>query len=170
MTERDRPPGLAPRGSSAGFGIVMLYWIAVPALACMALMPFGRTVFVWLMPALLCPAVGLAVVLPMAIGFRSRRFWGVRLFFWGGVAAVALLGAALAVVGVALAASAVHPPPLVGLTWAVGALLLGLAALLPFPIRALRLRYWQPAADPSSWERGDERIPDRVVRALGGRR
>ena len=147
----------------------MLYWITVPALVCMALMPFGRTVFDFLFPAFACPVIGLAVMLPVIFGFRSRRYWGVVAFFWVGTAAIVLILLALATVATVLVTHLRTPPPLIGLTWGVGALVLVLSALLPFPLRALRLRYWQPGADPSHWENGDERIPDRVVRALGGR-
>lgn len=167
---RNRPPGLAPRGSSAGFAIVMLYWLAVPALACMALMPFGRTVFDFLLPALACPVLGLGVMLPLTFGFKSRRYWGVIAFFWATVAAIGLLAASLTTSALALALTWRTPPALIGVTWMAGGVLLFLALLVPFPIRVLRLRYWQPKAGPADWEAGDERIPAKVVRALGGRR
>lgn len=169
-TSRDRPAGLAPRGSSAGFGVVMLYWITIPALTCMALLPLGRTVFDFLLPALACPVLGLAVMLPMSVGFRSRRHWGVVMFFWGTVAAIVLLALSLLTVAIVLLETFQGPPPLIGMTWAVGAILLLLLALTPFPIKVLHLKYGRPNAPPSQWESGDERIPTRVVRALGGQR
>lgn len=175
MTDRvqmrgDRPPGFAPNGSSAGLGIVMLYWITVPALTCMALMPFGRSIFDFLFPALASPVLGLAIILPMIVGFRSRRHWGVVFFFWGTVAAIAILALSLLTITIALVATLHAPPPLIGLTWSASVVLLLLSTLLPFPLRVLRLQYWRPEAEPSSWEHGDERISPRVVRALGGRR
>lgn len=169
-TSRDRPAGLAPRGSSAGFGIVMLYWITIPALMCMALMPLGRTVFDFLLPALACPVLGLAVMLPTSVGFRSRRDWGVAMFFWGTAAAIVMLALSLLIVAIVLFGTFRAPPPLIGMTWAVGIILLLFLALSPLAIKVLRLRYWRPSSDPSRWENGDERVPDRVVRALGGRR
>jgi hypothetical protein len=167
---RDRPPGLAPKGSSAALGIVMLYWNLLPALTCFALIPFGRDVFDWAAPMLLCPVLALLVMIPMSVGFRWRRYWGVVMFYWAAILSLGFLGVLLLVVAVALVKSRPAPPPLIGLTWIAGAIGLLLALLLPFVLRALRLRYWQPGAAPSEWEIGDEHINPRVVRALGGRR
>jgi hypothetical protein len=148
----------------------MLYWLAVPALTCMALMPFGRTIFDFFLPALVCPVLGLGVMLPVTFGFKSRRYWGVVAFFWATVSAVSLLALSLLTSALALAFTWRTPPALIGITWIAGAILLFLALFVPFPIRVLRLRYWQPKADPADWEVGDERISAKVVRALGGRR
>ena len=148
----------------------MLYWLAVPALACMAMMPFGRTLFDFLLPALACPVLGLAVMLPLSLGFRSRRYWGVVAFFWATVVAIGLLALSILTVAISLTLSWQAPPALVGITWIAGAILLVLLLLVQFPLTILRLNYWRPNADPATWEVGNERVSGRVVRALGGRR
>ncbi len=169
-TTRDRPTGLAPKGSSAGFTVVAFYWLIYPSLLCVALIPLGRTVFDFLFPAMASPVVALAVILPMTFGFRSRRYWGVRLFRWATVAAICFVVFGILLVAGILLATSRAPPPLVGLTWAAGALMLLLAGFLPFVLHLLRLSYWNPNATEIDWEQGGERINPRVARALGRRR
>ena len=167
MYKRDRPAGLAPKGTSWGMAIMMLYWGGAPMFTLLGLDPFGATPFGFADAAIICPLLSLLVLIPIAIGYKSQRYWGVVAYFWGGVAAAALLVAGIVVLGAALAYSRVHPVPMIGMTVIFGAALLLLAGFLPLLIRALRLRYWQPWTTPDEWEVGDERISERVLNMFG---
>lgn len=164
---RNRPPGLAPKGSSWGLGLITTFAPGIPALTIMAAsawLPGGVDVAY---PMALIP-VGLwaIIAIPLIIGFKSRRYWGVVLFFWVGLfCAIAL---PIAVIGLSLLylLTIHHQPPEYYYIY-MGALLLLMVPFWPFLIRALRLKYWQPWTRPDEWEVGDERIADWVFVAAG---
>ena len=165
MIVRNRPPGLAPRGSSWGLGLMSVFAPGIPALSAIALSPWlfsGDDTGLAVAMAAVVAWLGIAV--PLVIGFKLRRYWGVVIYFYVGVAcAVALPLAVLAVAGVVVA---LPRPAAFADAW-FG---LGLVAMLPFWPRlvgALRLKYWQPWTRPDEWEAGDERIAGWVYDAAG---
>ena len=155
----DRPPGLAPKGTSWGFGVMMLYWEAIPIFTMFGLVPFTAPGFGFAWAAIACAPLSLLVLIPVIFGFKSRRHWGVVAYFWCGVTAIALLALGIVVLGATLLYSRAHPLPMIGMTAIFGGALLVLAMFVPLLVRALRLRYWQPWTAPGDWETGDERTP-----------
>ena len=163
----DRPPGLAPKGTSWGLGIIMLYWEAVPMFTLLGLIPFTAPGFGFVYAAIICPPLSLLVLIPMVLGFKSRRHWGVTAYFWCGITAIALLAIGIVMLGATLLYSLAHPLPMIGMTAIFGGALLVLTMFLPLLIRALRLRYWQPWTTPEQWEVGNEQIPEWALNAVG---
>ncbi len=164
---RDRPAGFAPRGSSWGIGLMSVYAPGVPALTAMSLSPWlpggGET---GLAIALATVAVWAVIAIPLVIGFKLRRYWGVVLYFSVGIFCVGALPAAIVVVSTVVLVTSHHRPAEFYDVW-FG---LGLVAMLPFwpmLVRAVRLKYWQPWSRPDQWEVGDERIADWVFDAAG---
>lgn len=169
-TSLDRPSGLAPKGSSWGLGLISLYAPAVPGLLAMAIAP-------WLpggpengLPfALAGLAPWMVTAVPLIIGFKSRRYWGVLLFFYVGVCCAVALPLSIVVLAGLILTNFQHPPDQFYDVW-FG---VGLIAMLPFwprLVRTLRLKYWQPWTNPSEWETGDERIANWVFDAAGAPR
>ena len=176
MTDRrvgkrqDRPPGLAPSGTAWGFGVMMLYWEAIPAFTLLALTPFAADFMALFIAALSCTVLSLFVLIPVIIGFKGRRYWGVVAYFCCGAIAAAMPPIALLTIGTALLLSIGHPPALIGLTFCFALPILIMAALWPRLLRALRLKYWQPWTEPREWESGDERTPGWFARVASGPR
>ena len=171
FSARDRPPGLAPKGTSWGLALGVFYAAFVPMLTALCLSPwFAGGVITGLSIALLIVPVWAIVAIPTIIGFKSRRYWGVVAFFCVGAFSAVALPLALAAVGLALVTTVGRWPPQVYLLEFYGPCLLVAGAFWPLLIRALRLRYWQPWTTPDQWETGDERIAGWVYKAAGASR
>ncbi len=165
---RDRPAGLAPKGTSWGFALGIVYAAFTPMLTAMCLSPWLKGgVVTGLSIALIILPIWAVVAIPMIIGFKSRRYWGVWMYFCVGVFSAATLPLALILVGAMLILTAGHWPELVVLVWFYGAGLLVMALFWPMLIAGLRLRYWQPWTPADQWESGDERIAGWAYKAAG---
>ena len=156
---RDRPPGLAPKGTSWGFGLGVCYAFLAPTLAvlCLSVWMKGGVVSGLTFAMAFLPLY-LVVMVVEVIGFKSRRYWGVWAYFCVGVFSAVALPVALVLVAAMLVLTLGHWPELVVLVWVYGAGLLVMALFWPLLIRGLRLRYWQPWTTPDQWETGDERM------------
>ena len=156
---RDRPSGLAPRGTVWGLAAVMLIALMAPPSAILVAspwLPFSLDGLLGFMFGSIFAAFVPVTVL--IVGQSSRRYWGVCCFFYGGLACLALTVAAAAmalVVPLGLARS--WHADYTGLVY-MGWLLLVVCVVMCWPLTlALRLSYWQPWAPPETWEVGDER-------------
>lgn len=163
----DRPSGLAPKGTSWGLGLISVFAPGVPALTALAVSPWlrgeGDT---GLAVALACVGIWAVIAIPLVVGFKLRRYWGVVLYFTVGAFSAIALPCAVTLLAVLILATTNHRPAQFFYVW-FG---LGLVAMLPFwplLIRALRLKYWQPWTHPHQWEQGDERIAGWVFDAAG---
>lgn len=162
----DRPPGLAPRGTSMGLGLITTFAPIIPASTAMALSPWFGDGDSGLPIALACVAVWGVIAIPLIIGFKFRRYWGVILYFYVGAFCVIALPVALTVLAIVLVVTVHHQPPTFFYMW-FGVLLLPMIPFWPFLLRALRLKYWQPWTRPDQWEVGDERIAGWVFDVAG---
>lgn len=164
---RDRPPGIAPKGTSWGIGLMSVYAPGVPALTAMAVSPWlPGGADTGLAVALAAVGVWAVIAIPLIIGFKLRRYWGIVLYFYVGVFCVVALPAVIVILAGLILATAHHRPTEFYDVW-FG---LGLVAMVPFwprLIRALRLKYWQPWTRPDEWEAGGERIAGWVFDAAG---
>ena len=162
MTESlTRPPGYAPRGTSAGLFSYALLGAGVPFAIMQSLVPvLTNGLDIWLGSIL--PVLGFAMVLTlvMALGLRKRRLWFVRYMF--AISTVLLtcygLGVTLSLAVLLDVVPSRHPDlrfmSVVNIIyWFVQLLFVWLL------IRMLRLHYWQPWTRPDAWELGDETSP-----------
>lgn len=163
----DRPPGLAPKGTSLGLALISVFAPAIPALTAMSVCPWlpgeGDTD---LAHGFACIGVWAVLCVPLILGFKSRRFWGVVLYFYVGAFCAIALPIALVILAILIAATTHNRPPTFFYMW-FGFGLIPMVPFWPFLIRALRLKYWQPWTRPEEWETGDERIAGWVFDAAG---
>ncbi len=156
-----RPPGYAPRGTSAGLFSFVMLGAGVPFAAVQSLVPvLADGLDVWL--ASILPVLGLAMVLTiiMAIGLRKRHLWFVRYLFFTGSTLLGCycLGVVLSV-AILLNVVASRSPNLRFMSKANIAYWLVQAFFVFFLLRMLRLNYWKPWTKPESWEAGNETPP-----------
>ncbi len=156
---RDRPPGLAPRGTAWGLAAIMVLCMVSPAAAVFSAVPWAALS----LDALLGSAFGsvlfsFIVVTPLAAGLQTRRFWVVCWYFGTGVLSLVVYVAAVlvALAGASGVFATLHPD-LVGAAWLGRLFLLACAPMLFALWRGLRLAYWRPWSPPQAWEAGDER-------------
>ena len=148
MTSRaslDRPEGVAPKGTSWGVGLGLTYAAFAPMLAIMCLSPWlPGGVVTGLSIAMPLGLVWMFAAIPVIIGFKSRRHWGVVAFFsictFRAVALIVLVAMLLATLG--------RWPHQIYLVWFYAPWLLLMALFWPLLIRTLRLKYWQPWTTP----------------------
>ena len=156
---RDRPPGLAPRGTAWGLGAIMIFCMVSPAAAVFSAASWAPLS----LDALLGSAFGsvffsFLVVTPIAAGLQTRRFWVVCWYFGAGVLSLVVYGVAVLVaLSGSLGSFPIIHPELIGVTWLGRAFLLACAPMLFALWRGLRLAYWRPWSPPQAWETGDER-------------
>lgn len=163
----DRPPGLAPKGTSMGLALMSVFAPGIPAFTAMSVGPWlpgdGET---GLALAFACIGVWAVICVPLILGFKLRRHWGVVLYFYVGAFCVVALPVALAILAILIVSTTHDRPPTFFYMW-FGAGLIPMVPFWPFLIRALRLKYWQPWTRPDEWETGDERIAGWVFDAAG---
>ena len=156
-----RPPGYAPKGTSAGLFSYAMLGAGVPFAIMQSLVPvLTNGLHIWLGSIL--PVLGFAMLLTlvMALGLHKRHLWFVRYMF--AMSTVLLVGYGLGVmlsIAILLEVGPVqhrdwHFMSVVNIIyWAVQAIFVW------FLVRMLRLHYWQPWTQPESWEPGDEAPP-----------
>lgn len=163
----DRPSGLAPKGTSMGLGLMTVFAPGIPALTAMSVCPWlpgeGDT---GLAIGFTCIGIWAVISIPLVIGARLRRFWGVVLYFYVGAFCVVALPVALASLAILILSTTHDRPPTFFYMW-FGVGLIPMVPFWPLLIRALRLKYWQPWTRPEEWETGDERIAGWVFDAAG---
>ncbi|QYE33958.1 hypothetical protein KZX46_14145 [Polymorphobacter sp. PAMC 29334] len=111
-------------------------------------------------------AVWAILAIPLILGMKLRRYWGVLLYFYIGMYCVVALPLAVIFLIILYLSTLNNPPADSGII-VFG---VGLIAMLPFwpkLVRALRLKYWQPWTRPDEWETGDERIAGWVFDTAG---
>lgn len=167
--QRDRPLGPAPVGTSFGLAAVAALGPMTPIAFLLAVAPWSPDMAATTVGgAMASMFVWIAIFIPLVIGFKAQRYWGVIVFFATGVWCLAALPAALTTTAILLLATRRHAPGLVSLTWFGFALLaLMMITLWPWLLRALRLRYWQPWTRSEAWETGAERAAGWVYKAAG---
>ncbi len=152
MTSRaslDRPEGVAPKGTSWGVGLGLTYAAFAPMLAIMCLSPWlPGGVVTGLSIAMPLGLVWMFAAIPVIIGFKSRRHWGVVAFFSICTFSAVALPVALIVVVAMLLATLGRWPQQIYLVWFYAPWLLLMALFWPLLIRTLRLKYWQPWTTP----------------------
>lgn len=113
-------------------------------------------------------AVGLwmIVAIPLVFGMKSRRYWGVMLYFYTGLFCAISLPISLILLATLYLSTLHHQPPdYYFIIFGVG--LVAMVPFWPLLVRALRLKYWQPWTRPNEWEVGDEWLADWVFDAAG---
>ncbi len=156
---RDRPPGLAPRGTAWGLGAITALTLVSPTGAVFSAATwaplnldeligstFGSVLFSFI------------VFMPLAAGLQTRRFWAVCWYFAAGTLSllVYVLAVLIALCGLLHLRPDIHPD-LAGVAWLGRLFLVACAPMLLALWRGLRLNYWRPWAHAQSWEPGDER-------------
>lgn len=157
---RDRPLGLAPKGTSWGLALLSVYAVGAPGAAATAvssLLPIESELSG--VAILTSAALGVTLLFPTLIGMLSRRYWGVALYFsvllfYALVVPISLVTCVASVV----LSTRLHTR-LYYYSWGGLIMILPQVALYPLLIRTLRLKYWQPWTRPEQWEIGDERTP-----------
>ena len=166
---RDRPPGLAPKGTIWGFAAIFLIAMLAPAGVVCLVSDTAPVSFDVLDASMLLPVpFALVWVMPLAVGLSGRRFWAVCWYFCAGAICLGLTLIA-AMIGAARMMRWIGTPHsqyegMVYMGW--GALAVCVVMCWPL-IRALRLHYWQPWALPETWEAGDERNARWANRMVG---
>ena len=156
-----RPPGYAPKGTSAGLFSFAMLAAGVPFATIQSLVPVvSGGLDLWLGSILPTLGFAMTLVVIMALGMHKRHLWFVRFVFTAG--SILLVGYIL---GVLLSLSVLanilpirsrelHFISFVNIVfWLAQALFVWLL------VRMLRLRYWQPWTKPDVWETGDETSP-----------
>ncbi len=156
-----RPPGYAPKGTSAGLFSFAMLAACIPFAITQSLVPVIRDgLDVWLGSILPTLALAMVLVITMALGMHKRHLWFVRYIFF--VSCTLLIGYALGLLlSIAVLTDIVpsrsrelHFVSVVNIIfWLVQTLFVWLLS------RMLRLHYWQPWTQPDAWETGNERPP-----------
>ena len=166
----DRPLGLAPKGTSWGVGLGLTYAAFAPMLAVMCLSPWlPGGVVTGLSIAMPLGLVWMFAAIPVIIGFKSRRHWGVVAFFSICTFSAIAVPAALVIVAGVLLATLGRWPAQVFLVWFYAPWLLVMTLFWPLLVRTLRLKYWQPWTTPDQWETTQERAASWVYKAAGAK-
>ena len=137
----------------------MMAGLSAGDLLCMApIVPGGFDLWLNSLPYICCFSMVISPVI--VVGLRYHKFWFVCLFFYSGIILLgayllSLLFAASILLGAfTILDTEIHVFSVVGTIY-----LVFLAPFAWFLLRALRLKYWQPASLPSEWEPGDETPP-----------
>ena len=155
---RDRPLGLAPRGSAWGLGAIATLCMVAPTAAVFSAADWEPLS----LDGLLGSAFGSIVFsfvgfIPLAAGLQTRRFWGVCWYFAAGMlSAIVYIAAVVIALAGFLHIFTVAYPDRIGLAWLGRLFILACTPMLLPLWRGLRLRYWQPWSPPGDWEGGDE--------------
>lgn len=165
----DRPNAPLPKGSAAGLVSVLLLSSGLPVLSLMAATGWSsRGIDLELDVLPWAAGMPMLVTVIPAFGLAGRRLWSIS-WYWalGALAAVvypmALIFSALIPLGLVEQRS--HEMPY-AVNYPFGCLL-AISPLYWFLLRFLRLRYWRPWTDRSTWEPGDEVAPEWAKRVTG---
>lgn len=156
---RDRPPGLAPRGTAWGLGAIVALTLVSPTGAVFSAATWAPLSLDELIGSVFGSVFfSFVVFMPLAAGLRTGRFWVVCWYFAAGV--LSLFGYTLAVLIAVCGLLHIYPtlhPDLIGVAWLGRLFLVACAPMLLALWQGLRLNFWRPWTSPETWEVGDER-------------
>ena len=167
---RDRPAGLAPRGTTWGLAAIMVLCLVSPAAAVFSAADWAPlSLDAFLGSAFGSVLFSFVVFMPLAAGLKTRRYWVVCWYFASSVLSLAVYGCAVlvALAGMLRLFAVLHPE-LTGVAWLGRLFLLACLPMLLALWRGLRLAYWRPWSSPEAWELGDERNARWAMRLADG--